>query len=335
MRARAVLLVLFWVFALPSTSGVSGSCPSYEVYPGICLDPGHGGPGACKWDPPCSNGDGFGCRGPVPDSCPSCFLTEAWVNHEIVDIAKDLLEEYTYVRLTKNDGITELVSPAERAMRANDDENVDIFLSVHHEGNTNATDTRVFYYDHPNIPNPETSQWRYKLAEAVARGIDNHFHYDKQVFARSDLTVLNQTWMPAALSEGSCIGLVSEATLMASSLEQRTDEALGIMEGFFSYDAATSPYDFRCEKVQVAKVWYALLSWEAVEGADGYLLYVDGFLPPGAMSSYSLERWKTGRSLRFGEAQTVDSLTMSSWGSSNLIPIRSNTASLMILSLTL
>jgi len=62
----------------------SFSCPSYYIYPGVCLDAGHGGPGACKWYPPCTNGDGYGTTGPNG-------LTEAWVNHEIVALARDLM----------------------------------------------------------------------------------------------------------------------------------------------------------------------------------------------------------------------------------------------------
>lgn len=32
------------------TQPAYASCPSYFLYPGVCLDPGHGGPDACKWE---------------------------------------------------------------------------------------------------------------------------------------------------------------------------------------------------------------------------------------------------------------------------------------------
>jgi hypothetical protein len=74
------------------------------LYPGACLDAGHGGPDACKWSPPCTNGDDAGTYGPGPDS-----LTEAWVNHEIVPLAESMLESDTYVRCTKS-AITQYLS---------------------------------------------------------------------------------------------------------------------------------------------------------------------------------------------------------------------------------
>ena len=45
--------------------------PPYSV---ICVDPGHGGPGAWKYGP---NGDGHGTCGPV------LLLSEQWVNLQV------------------------------------------------------------------------------------------------------------------------------------------------------------------------------------------------------------------------------------------------------------
>ncbi|MGQ9604221.1 MAG: N-acetylmuramoyl-L-alanine amidase [bacterium] len=133
-------LLLTSIFILLLTQIAYPSCPSYYLYPGVCLDPGHGGPNACKWYPPCTNGDGYGSYGPNG-------LTEAWVNHEIVLLTKDLmLSEGIYVTCTKT-SITEETDPQDRCNRANSDPDVDVFISVHHEGLPTVYDTRTFYMD--------------------------------------------------------------------------------------------------------------------------------------------------------------------------------------------
>ena len=58
LTVTILLLQLLFV-----TDVVADVCPSYYRHPGGCLDPGHGGPDACKWYPPCTNGDGAGCYG--------------------------------------------------------------------------------------------------------------------------------------------------------------------------------------------------------------------------------------------------------------------------------
>jgi len=209
------------------TQPAYASCPSSFLYPGVCLDPGHGGPDACKWEP-CTNGDGAGGYGPNG-------LTEAWVNHEIVPLARDLmLAQGVYVRCTKTD-ITQYMSHSRRCDVANSDPDVDVFISVHHEGRDDVYDTRTFYMDDPSIPNPETEQWRYKLALALAEGIDEKFHYGKQIKPDTEtyfgyLYVLHHTWMPAALTEASSIGLPSEEYLMANDPDHRQDEAAGCLD---------------------------------------------------------------------------------------------------------
>jgi hypothetical protein len=49
----------------------------------ICIDPGHGGPGASKFG---YNGDGFGSSGPSPDP-----LSEQWVNLQVALELKDFI----------------------------------------------------------------------------------------------------------------------------------------------------------------------------------------------------------------------------------------------------
>lgn len=102
MRARGWAVgILVVELVLGVGLEASGSCPSLDVYPGVCLDPGHGGPGACKWNPPCVNGDGFGCCGPVPDTCGSCCVTEAWVNHEIAGWPQNIQSSSGFIMLNK------------------------------------------------------------------------------------------------------------------------------------------------------------------------------------------------------------------------------------------
>jgi len=285
--ALVLAIAILQLQVLFVTDVVADVCLSYYRHPGVCLDPGHGGPDACKWYPPCTNVDGAGCYGPSG-------LTEAWVNHEIVPLARDLLlEGDIYIRCTK-EAITDYLGHQRRCDIANSDPDVDVFISVHHEGDTDVYDTRTFYMDSPSIPNPETEKWRYKLALALAEGIDEQFGYGMQVKPDTEsgpgyLYVLHHTWMPAALTEASCIGHESEEYLMAYDADHRQDEAEGTKQGLFYYDDYTAPQGFRCVKVGSPPDRY-VFSWLPVEGADGYVFYMDGYMPdwqcsPSALST--------------------------------------------------
>jgi N-acetylmuramoyl-L-alanine amidase len=239
-------------------------CGIVSRYLGVCLDPGHGGPGACKLDPPCVNGDGEGTRGLI-HSDPDTFVTEAWVNHEIVPLAADALEsDGFYVRRTRST-ITLPMELQERCDIANGDPNVDVFVSVHHEGLQSVYDTRTFYDD----AGP-TSEWNHRLAQALADGIDGQFHYGKQAIGQWKY-VLRNTWMPGALTEASSLGHLSEALLMASEDDtHRRDEANGIRDGLFYYNWDTAPMFLTCWDRGVLPGFE--LSWGPVEGADGYVV---------------------------------------------------------------
>jgi len=247
----------------------AGPCDIVSSLPGVCLDPGHGGPNAGKLRPPYNNGDGennnAGSCGPIhidPDTC----VNEAWVNHEIVPLARESLQSETHVAVTRQ-VITEDLTYTDRCYRANNDPEVDAFISVHHEGNTDVDDTRTYYY-----AGSPTSDWSYMLAEALADKIDEQFHYGKQVKTES-FFVLRNTWMPSALTEASCIGHMSEALLMASDDDShRRAEAQGIVNGLFSYDWDTAPMSLTCRDLWPFPGFE--FSWWAVEGADGYVLYV-------------------------------------------------------------
>jgi len=279
---RAIVMVLSLVlcsaqFLCFADLAWADPCDPSTTFPGICLDPGHGGPTAHMWSPPGDNGDGLGSYGPGPDS-----LTEVWVNHEIVSIAYPMLQSDTHVICTKT-SMTRYMARQERCDIANQDLGVDVFISVHHEGDIRVTDTRVFYADNDYIPNPETGEWKYKLAEGLATGINDKFGYDWQVKPDSEsgpgeITVLQRTRMPAALSEASCIKHQDEEDLMAYDYGHRLDEACGIVAGVKLYEEQISPLYFTCSKTGTGTpplVKY-VFSWNAVEGADGYILYGQG-----------------------------------------------------------
>ena len=247
-------------------------CPTASSRLGVCLDPGHGGPGACKLNPPCVNGDGEGTCGDLREGSDTC-LTEAWVNHEIVALAESDLElRNFYVKCTRST-ITEPMEIQERCDIANNDALVDVFTSVHHEGRDDVYETRTFYHDTGSNP---TTRWRYKLAQALAEGIDDWFHYGQQVIPHPYYVLMN-TRMPSTLTEASSLGHYEEANLMAYSPEHRYDEACGIRDGLGSYEGITSPKFFNCRK-RTPLIGYEF-TWGPVEGADGYILYLDENAP--------------------------------------------------------
>jgi N-acetylmuramoyl-L-alanine amidase len=144
---------------------------------GICLDPGHGGEGACKWSPPCSHYGTCGPSGPC--------LTEDWVNHEIAPFAAGVWDGVAV--LTRQSVDEDFMSPTDRARVANDADGVDLFVSVHHNcypcpGDPGSLPqrTEAFYAD-TSVPNPETGEWRYRLADAVLDRVRNAFDFDGEL----------------------------------------------------------------------------------------------------------------------------------------------------------
>jgi N-acetylmuramoyl-L-alanine amidase len=273
------ITVMFWGGGLweRASQAAADPCDVVPRYPGVCLDPGHGGPNAGKLRPPHNNGDGEnknrGACGPIhidPDTC----VNEAWVNHEIVPLAMNALQtEGVYAAPTRQT-ITQNLRYQDRCDAANNDLNVDLFISIHHEGTTSVYETRTFYANTGSNP---THQWRYKLAQALAAGIDGQFHYGQQVMpddhSGGSYYVLRNTWMPATLTEASSLGHPSEALLMASEDDtHRRDEANGIRDGLFYYNWGTAPMLLTCEERDPYTGFE--FSWWPVEGADGYVVYV-------------------------------------------------------------
>jgi N-acetylmuramoyl-L-alanine amidase len=273
------ITLMFWGGGLweRGSQAAADPCDVVPRYPGVCLDPGHGGPNAGKLRPPHNNGDGEnknrGACGPIhidPDTC----VNEAWVNHEIVPLAVNALHmEGVYAAPTRQT-IAQNLRYQDRCDAANNDLDVDLFVSIHHEGTTAVHETRTFYANTGSNP---THQWRYKLAQALAAGIDSQFHYGHQVMpddhSGGSYYVLRNTWMPAALTEASSLGHMSEALLMASDDDShRRAETQGIVNGLFSYEWDTAPMFLTCRDLWPFPGFE--LSWWAVEGADGYAVYV-------------------------------------------------------------
>jgi N-acetylmuramoyl-L-alanine amidase len=77
MKKIILFLAVLCIFSL-STNNISLG------YEWICIDPGHGGPGASQYG---SNGDGYGTYGPV------YHLTEQWVNLQVALKCSTLLDE--------------------------------------------------------------------------------------------------------------------------------------------------------------------------------------------------------------------------------------------------
>jgi hypothetical protein len=74
MKKKWLILAITLIIFL--TMSETSLAPPYSV---ICIDPGHGGPGASKYGP---NGDDHGTCGPV------LKLSEQWVNLQVASYKK-------------------------------------------------------------------------------------------------------------------------------------------------------------------------------------------------------------------------------------------------------
>jgi len=82
MKKKWLILMMTQIMLLAMSK--QSLAPPYSV---ICIDPGHGGPGASKYGP---NGDGHGTCGPV------LLLSEQWVNLQVGLELKDLIYYFGY-----------------------------------------------------------------------------------------------------------------------------------------------------------------------------------------------------------------------------------------------
>lgn len=255
----ATTLIIF--MAMPKNA----FAPPYSV---ICIDPGHGGPGASKYGP---NGDGHGTCGPVLP------LSEQWVNLQ-VGLKLDDLITYTGgvgfpVIMTRETEQAENLhwefgywyTMWERANIANygDDGSgflVTQFISVHHnfplpeqgtevwwssQTYTDSNDVRSRGYWRPAYQDSLLAMkiqlrlldaWGYK-DRCVTRcwpGLGSSFCCDETRFERK--FVLFNTVMPSALSEASSLKDTTEELLFDDPYSGHADsEAMALYDGWYSH----------------------------------------------------------------------------------------------------
>jgi len=242
---------------------------------GIVVDPGHGGPGACQWTPPCECYGAYGPNG----------LTEDWVNHEIAPVAAaywDLITWDGVVEPTRQDVSQDYPRfPEHRVNVANGADGVDVFVSIHHNSySPSIAQKSQAYYADTSVPNPETGEWRYMLADAVLDRVRMAFGFAGELEPRPDsdsqyqsLYVLQHTNMPAALIEASNIKDPDEEYLLAYDESHRAAEGRAIGDGIMDYGGVTAPDGLGCEDYYSQDQYRVF--WNPVPGADGYLLYWD------------------------------------------------------------
>ncbi|MDH4222390.1 MAG: N-acetylmuramoyl-L-alanine amidase [candidate division Zixibacteria bacterium] len=220
----------------------------------VCIDPGHGGPGASKY---WYNGGGKNQnKGSVG---PYLHLTEQWIN---LEVAKELRWQiYFYpnfsVVMTRETDTTD-ISTVERAHMANDSL-ADWFISIHHNGFDSIPSlfqrSLAFYCDSPKTPvYPQEDRITDSLlAKKILFRVQNYFHYadgcssqcgstpnckdDGILYCELCFDVLHYSTMVSALSEASNISYdeYEEGLFDNVNGHHILEEALGIYHGWKSY----------------------------------------------------------------------------------------------------
>ncbi len=240
-RKKLILGFIFLVFLIFHVSSFAQK---------ICIDPGHGGPGASKyWN---NGGGGNEGRGAVgPDG-----LTEQWIN---LEVAKELRWQiYFYpnypVVMTRETDTTDL-TPVQRARIANDSL-ADWFISIHHQGlkPDQFQRTMAFYCSAPKTPvyPYEDRDTDSLLAKKTLFMVQNNFHYPDGCSSQCGPTpdckdrgilqcntcydVLHYSTMVSVLSEASNISYDEyEEWLFDGNNQHRLAEAQGLYHGLMSY----------------------------------------------------------------------------------------------------
>jgi N-acetylmuramoyl-L-alanine amidase len=264
MKKKRLILVSIFIFLVSTPR--SSFAPPYSV---VCIDPGHGGPGASKYGP---NGDGHGTCGPVLP------LSEQWVNLQVGLELKDLIYYmggvgYPVIMTRWTQEAENLPTNYDQAMwrRANianysDDGSgtqVTQLISIHHNGYTptpGSQGTEVWwssqvYTDSGYIRN--RGYWRPAYQDSLlarkiqlrllhawnyrdrcitrcGSGSGSSFCCDETRFERK--FVLYNTVMPSALSEASNLKDTTEEILFNDSYWGHVhDEAVALFEGWYSH----------------------------------------------------------------------------------------------------
>jgi N-acetylmuramoyl-L-alanine amidase len=242
----------------------------------ICIDPGHGGPGAGKyWYNGAGKNENKGSVGPY------LHLTEQWIN---LEVAKELRWQiYFYpnypVVMTRETDTTN-ISTVERAQMANNND-ADWFISIHHQGlePDQFQRTMTFYCSAPKTPvypyaDRDTDSL---LAKKTLFMVQNNFHYpdgcsskcgpapdckDRGILqCNTCFDVLHYSTMVSVLSEASNISYDEyEEWLFDGNNQHILEEAFGLYYGWKSYHDGAGI-------VTVTTRWI---------GGDGGQLRVDG-----------------------------------------------------------
>ncbi len=198
-----LLLASLFFFPKPSLTNASAGNTLFGVK--VCLDPGHGGE-----DP--------GAVGPTG-------LKEKDVNLKVAQKLKVLLEgEGASVLLTRSDD--RYVSLSERCRIANS-WNADVFISIHHNSvadpSVNGTETLI---------SPAASEQARQLANSIQAELVAELKLPNRGVKERSLVVLNNTAMPAVLTEASFISNPEEEKRLRDDayLER---EARAIFRGIF------------------------------------------------------------------------------------------------------
>ncbi len=189
-----------------------------------------------------------------------------------LDVAQKwaVLESFwgTYVLLTKAE-LTEGPTLSRRAEIANSDGNIDVFVSVHHNGWTDPNLQRTETYYRDDLPYASIITWSELLADEALEEIADKFGYETSGPLTDAKAVLGYLRMPGTLTEASYITNPVEAALLLED-QHRQDEAAALYNAFGDYLGGTAPGGFACTD------WYEEdrygLEWDPVAGADGYVL---------------------------------------------------------------
>jgi N-acetylmuramoyl-L-alanine amidase len=235
----------------------------------VCIDAGHGGPGADKYH---NGGDGHGNSGSV------LGIAEQWVNLNVALALRDsiIFSGFLYtVKMTRQYEAdpdlptnwdrnlwyrSNIANYAKKLPGQDPDiflQHADQFISIHHNGvtgNDSVQGTQVFWssqqaadsgYSRCYAPNPvcrdSMLSWKIHLQLMQA------WHYDNRCFkslngclyccdSRDGYAVLRRTVMPSALSESSFLRYPAEELLFNDpNMVHTNQEAGAIFQGWVSY----------------------------------------------------------------------------------------------------
>ncbi len=214
----------------------------------VCIDPGHGGPGASKYG---SNGDGQGTDGPLPDGTK---LSEEWVNLQVALALRDSIDKYCggNVSMTRTTD-TQYVLLADRVDSANFADcdvdprpefcAADEFIPIHHNGlPLDSQGVETFWCNHETVV---INSWEYPrnntnlLAQKIFWRLRDKFTYPPYSPRGCKVTcyyVLDNTTMASCYSEGTNMHNEDEAILFDDpNLVHVKEEADAIFRGWRSY----------------------------------------------------------------------------------------------------